>query len=327
MNVLPSPTSLRTRISPPSRRAISRLIDRPRPVPPYLRPVPVSACWNGSKMTRSLSGGMPMPVSLTANATTRPARPRTGWSAAPAARGQPDVQADPAALGELEGVRQEVPQHLLQPLRVGGDGPRQLVVDRDVQDRGPCVSATGRKVRSTYSRRSANGSSPTSIAIVPDSIFAMSRMSLISDEQVGARGVDRLGELALLGGQVPFGVVGEHLGQDQQAVERRAQLVRHVRQELALVLGGQGELLGLLLQLLLGQLDLPVLGLDMRLLHAELLRLGLQLLVGPLQRVLLLPEQFLRLLERGRLLLQPGVGLAQLHLLVLAAPRPATATA
>src|SRR6185312_11804395 len=37
VNVLPLPGVLSTRISPPSKRAISRLIDRPRPVPPYLR--------------------------------------------------------------------------------------------------------------------------------------------------------------------------------------------------------------------------------------------------------------------------------------------------
>jgi hypothetical protein len=34
VNVLPTPGSLLTWISPPRRRAISRLIDRPRPVPP-----------------------------------------------------------------------------------------------------------------------------------------------------------------------------------------------------------------------------------------------------------------------------------------------------
>ena len=70
MNVLPSPGVLSTRISPPSSRAISRLIERPSPVPPYLRLVVPSACWNASKMSCCLSFGMPMPVSLTANAIT-----------------------------------------------------------------------------------------------------------------------------------------------------------------------------------------------------------------------------------------------------------------
>ena len=37
-------------ISPPSRCASSRLIASPSPVPPYLRLVPASACWNASKM-------------------------------------------------------------------------------------------------------------------------------------------------------------------------------------------------------------------------------------------------------------------------------------
>ena len=37
VNVLPSPSTLWSWISPPSSIAISRLIERPRPVPPYLR--------------------------------------------------------------------------------------------------------------------------------------------------------------------------------------------------------------------------------------------------------------------------------------------------
>ena len=58
------PGVLSTRISPPSRRAISRLIESPSPVPPNLRLVVPSACWNASKMSCCLSFGMPMPVSL-----------------------------------------------------------------------------------------------------------------------------------------------------------------------------------------------------------------------------------------------------------------------
>ncbi len=66
VNVLPSPGALLTSIAPPSRRAISRLMVSPRPVPPYLRLVVPSACWNASKMSFCLSSGMPMPVSCTA---------------------------------------------------------------------------------------------------------------------------------------------------------------------------------------------------------------------------------------------------------------------
>ena len=72
--MLPLSGALTTAISPPSRRAISRLIASPRPVPPYLRLVLPSACWNASKMIRCLAGGIPIPVSLTENTTTLGAR-------------------------------------------------------------------------------------------------------------------------------------------------------------------------------------------------------------------------------------------------------------
>ncbi len=68
MKVEPRPGSLAASISPPSRRAISRLMDSPRPVPPYLRLVVPSACLNASKMTRILLCAMPMPVSVTEKA-------------------------------------------------------------------------------------------------------------------------------------------------------------------------------------------------------------------------------------------------------------------
>src|SRR5712671_6314621 len=73
----PWPGSLFTWISPPSRRVISRLMERPRPVPPYLRLVVPSACWKASKMIFCLLRGMPMPVSIAEKAITPPAR----WSA------------------------------------------------------------------------------------------------------------------------------------------------------------------------------------------------------------------------------------------------------
>jgi hypothetical protein len=42
-------------------------------------------------------------------------------------------------------------------------------------------------------------------------------------------------EFDLTGGQITFRVVGQLLAQDENAVERRAQLVAHIRQELGLV--------------------------------------------------------------------------------------------
>src|SRR5690606_21146804 len=49
--VLPSPSVLRTVISPSNSAAICRQIESPRPVPPYLRLVVPSACWNASKIS------------------------------------------------------------------------------------------------------------------------------------------------------------------------------------------------------------------------------------------------------------------------------------
>ena len=142
-------------------------------------------------------------------------------------------------------------------------------------------------------------------------------MSEISDEQVRAGLVDRPGELDLLVVEVALRVVGEQLGEDEQRVQRRAQLVAHVRQELALVLRGQRQLVRLLLERLAGQLDLAVLPLDVAVLLAEQRRLLLELLVGLAQLLLLGLQQLLGGLERLRLLLELGVGAPQLLLLGL----------
>ncbi|OEZ59967.1 hypothetical protein DUGA6_36070 [Duganella sp. HH105] len=65
---LPLPGSLTRPMPPPSSCARSREIDRPRPVPPYLRLVVPSACWKALKMACWSSARMPMPVSCTAKA-------------------------------------------------------------------------------------------------------------------------------------------------------------------------------------------------------------------------------------------------------------------
>lgn len=74
VKVLPWPGMLSTVTAPPNRWAISRVMDRPSPVPPYLRLVVPSACWNAPKIVSSCCCGMPIPVSLTRNATTGPPR-------------------------------------------------------------------------------------------------------------------------------------------------------------------------------------------------------------------------------------------------------------
>ena len=94
-------------------------------------------------------------------------------------------------------------------------------------------------------------------SILPASTLDRSRMSLISWSRSEPARVDGLGELDLLGRRGCRSALSEQqLGQDQQAVERGAQLVGHVGEELRLVLRGERELLRALLQHLPGLLDL-----------------------------------------------------------------------
>jgi len=111
----------------------------------------------------------------------------------------------------------------------------------------------------------------------------------------------RVGELDLPAGQVAVVVLAELVRQDQQRVQRRAQLVRHVGQELGLVLGGQRELLGLFFQGLARLFHFRVLALHLLVLVGQQAGLFLQLLVGLLQLLLLRLQELFRRLERLRL--------------------------
>ena len=100
----------------------------------------------------------------------------------------------------------------------------------------PFCSASGRNARSTSSQTSTSATAPRSTSILPASTLDRSRMSLISDSRSVPAAWIVCGELDLLVGEVAVGVVGQQPRQDQQRVQRRAQLVAHVGQELRLVL-------------------------------------------------------------------------------------------
>ena len=102
-------------------------------------------------------------------------------------------------------------------------------------------------------------------------------------EQIGAGAVDGAREFDLLGGQIAVGIVGELLAKDQDAVQRRPQFMRHIGQEFGLVLRGQRQFGRLFLERAPGLLDLLVLALDLDVALGELLGLLLELLVGLLQ--------------------------------------------
>ncbi len=61
-------------------------------MPPYLRLVPASACWNASKISFSLLEGMPMPLSETLEGDHRGCRTEQRMIAAPAADGASDLE-------------------------------------------------------------------------------------------------------------------------------------------------------------------------------------------------------------------------------------------
>ena len=114
----------------------------------------VSACWNASKMTPACPWGCRCRCRDHGEGDHRVGAVEQLVLRAPAAGGELGLERDAAPLGELEGVGEQVLEHLLQPLGVGLERRRQARVELDVEVAGPCVSATWRKVRSTNSRSS-----------------------------------------------------------------------------------------------------------------------------------------------------------------------------
>ena len=219
----------------------------------------------------------------------------------PAAAHFRDVQPHAALGGELEGVREQVLEDLLQALRVGDHRRPEARLDAHVERQAAVLGVVLERAHDEIEQVGEVH------LLGLDRHRARLDLREIEDvrdqvEEVGAGAVDGARELDLLAGEVPLGVVGELLAEDQDAVQRRAQLVRHVGEELGLVLRGQRQLLGLLLERAPRLLDLLVLALDLDVLLGQLLRLLGQLLVGLLQLGLLrlqLAGELLRLLEQA----------------------------
>jgi hypothetical protein len=193
-----------------------------------------------------------MPVSRTVKASTDVARFSSSI----------DGEHDLPAVRELEGVGQQVLDDLLQALGVRRDGRRQLRVAADeevdllrfghVPERALHVTTHLVQAQLAHVHRDRARLDLREVEDVVD-----------EGEQVVARGVDRLRELHLLAGEVALRVGLQLVGEDQQRVQRRAQLVRHVREELGLVLRGEGQLVRLFLQVLARLLHFRVLALHL----------------------------------------------------------------
>ena len=201
--------------------------------------------------------------------------------------------------GKLERVREQVLENLLQALGVGDQASRQCrmrlnfegeaAVFRFVAERaGHHFQQVGEEHVFGFHRDRA-GLDFGKVEDVADQV-----------QQVGAGALNGAREFDLLRREVAVGVIGELTAEHQNAVERRAQLVRHVGQEFRLVLGSERKFLGFFLESAASLLDFLVLALHFDVLLGELLGFLRKLLVGLLQFFLLrlkLGSQLLRLLQ------------------------------
>ena len=154
-----------------------------------------------------------------------------------------DAQANRTAVGELDGIGQQVFHHLLDPLAVGNDAGRRVLVDGHFKVQ---MFLPGQRLKSAFQRiRQADQSQCLGLQFELAG-FHLGNVQNVVDQvqQVVAGRVDRLGKAHLLFVQVALRVVRQQPRQDQRAVQRRTQLVRHVGQELRLVAAGPCQLLG-----------------------------------------------------------------------------------
>ena len=251
-------------------------------------------------MSFCFSGAMPMPVSVTANATALLRVPQHRMIGRPALGHLPHGHRHVALRGELERIREQVLENLLQALRVGRERARQRRVDVDVERQALRLGDVVERAFDAVAQRRERDL----LGLDRDRArLDLRQVENVVDEreQIGAGRVNVPRELDLLRRQVAGRVLRELLAENQDRVERRAQLVRHVRQELGLVLRGERELGRLFFERAAGLLDFLVLALDFDVLLGELLGLRRQLLVRLLQLRLprlQLGRELLRLLQQ-----------------------------
>jgi hypothetical protein len=113
--VLPTPGVLSAPASPPIMRAIFRVIAKPRPVPPYLRAIELSACSKLLNKRDMASGAMPIPVSETSK--------RNNASSLFSSR--PDTHRHTALGREFDRIAQIIEQGLAQARGITHQIPRQ----------------------------------------------------------------------------------------------------------------------------------------------------------------------------------------------------------
>ena len=183
-----------------------------------------------------------------------------------------------AVLRELERIGEQVLEDLAEALRVGDDVCRGLGCDDDREvepfragDVIEFAPQIGMKLLDRDLGHLDRRRSRLDLGQVEDAVEETQQVPAGSEDDA------RVFDLGFGHGVVR--VVGELLGEYQEAVERRTQLVRHVRDELGLVFRRDGKLSRFLLDQALGLFHLVVLllGLDVPL--GEEARLPLQVFV------------------------------------------------
>ena len=158
-----------------------------------------------------------------------------------------DGQLDPAGRRELERVGEQVLEDLLQPMRIGEDRFRHLRRQGNQE-----LDPLGQRGPEHALHDPAHDAQLDRL----DVHLQLARLDprevedLIDQrEQVLAARVDGRGVLHLLGVEAAVWVLREQAREDEDAVQRSAELVRHVGEELGLVARHQGQLARLVLQI------------------------------------------------------------------------------
>ena len=149
-----------------------------------------------------------------------------------AVAGLPGADRNPPAFrGELDGVREQVPQHLLEARGIGEDVD-VLDVPRGLESSSSLSSAAGRTLSSAASSTGTSGSGSSSICSLPVVMRDMSTRSLTSCACACAlRSISSSACVPRAAVQV---IVQQHARPAEDDVQRRAELVRERGQELVL---------------------------------------------------------------------------------------------
>ena len=190
--------------------------------------------WKASKMRSRSAAGMPGPVSCTVTSASSPSTPC--------------LHVDGAAVDvELDGVREQVEDDLLQAQLVG---PDVVEARLDLQREGHVAAA--RRARGPWTSpcsRTATRETRRRLELHPPRLDLRQVEDLVDQLQQVAAGVADVAQVLLLPlVDVAEHALQEHVREPDHGVERRAQLVRHAREELGLVAARDLELERLALQ-------------------------------------------------------------------------------